>query len=240
MRGLGIELLGGFGLHEGDGRVAVPPGSQRLIAFVALHGGPATRMVVAAGLWPEVSERRSHASLRSALTRLDRVGRDALDVGTTALSLAAGVAVDLRDAQALAHRLLDPAEPRRDADLASAAIARLTAELLPGWYDEWALLAAEDWRQLRLHALEAQARALTSARRFGAATVAARAAASIEPLRESAHAALIRVHLAEGNQSEALREFERYGRLLDTELGLRPTRQLHDLVAGLRDGVTPR
>jgi DNA-binding SARP family transcriptional activator len=148
--------------------------------------------------------------------------------------------VDLRDAQALAHRLLNPAQLPQDADLTSAAVARLSAELLPGWYDEWVLLAAEDWRQLRLHALEALAGALTGMRLFGAATAAARAAVCIEPLRESAQAALIRVHLAEGNQSEALRDFDRYCRLLHTELGLAPTHQLHDLVACLGGGVTRR
>jgi SARP family transcriptional regulator, regulator of embCAB operon len=54
-----------------------------------------------------------------------------------------------------------------------------------------------------------------------------------EPLRESGHAALIQVHLAEGNQSEAVREFVRYRALLNTELGLEPTARLHQLVQGL-------
>jgi DNA-binding SARP family transcriptional activator len=240
MQGLRIELLGGFGLYQSDRQVAVPTGSQRLLAFVALRGHPDRRIVVAASLWPDASERRSYASLRSALTRLDRASRDALHVDPTELSLAVDVAVDLRDAQALAHRLLNPAEPCLDADLTSAAVARLSAELLPGWYDEWVLLAAEDWRQLRLHALEALAEALTGVRRFGAATAAARAAIRIEPLRESAHSALIRVHLAEGNQSEALRDFDCYCRLLHTELGLGPTQQMRDLISGLRGGVTRR
>jgi DNA-binding SARP family transcriptional activator len=237
---LRVELLGGFGLYERDRQVAVTEVSQRLLAFAALRGHPDKRIVVAASLWPKVSERRSCASLRSALTRMDRVGRGALQVDSAELGLATGVGVDLRDAQALAHRLLNSAEPPLAADLIPAAVARLSADLLPGWYEDWAVLAAEDWRQLRLHALEALAGALTSARRFGAATAAARAAVRIEPLRESAHATLIRVHLAEGNQSEALRDFDRYGRLLHTELGLQPTRQLHDLVAGLRGGVTRR
>jgi DNA-binding SARP family transcriptional activator len=233
-----VELLGRFGLYEGNRPVAVPGGSQRLLAFVALRGRPGRRIVVAASLWPEVPERRSYASLRSALSRLDRVGHNALHVDPSELSLASGVAVDLRDAQALAHRLLNPAEPALEADLTSAAVAQLSADLLPGWYDEWVLLEAEDWRQLRLHALEALAAALTSVRRFGVATAAARAAVGIEPLRESAHAALIRVHLAEGNQSEALRDFGSYRRLLHDELGLGPTPQLQDLIAGLGGGVT--
>jgi SARP family transcriptional regulator, regulator of embCAB operon len=55
-----------------------------------------------------------------------------------------------------------------------------------------------------------------------------------EPLRESARAALIQAHLAEGNQSEAVREFTRYRRLLDAELGLAPTPRLHRLLQHLQ------
>jgi DNA-binding SARP family transcriptional activator len=55
-----------------------------------------------------------------------------------------------------------------------------------------------------------------------------------EPLRESAHAALIQVHVAEGNQSEALREFTHYRALLNAELGLEPTLRLRRLIQGLQ------
>jgi DNA-binding SARP family transcriptional activator len=91
----------------------------------------------------------------------------------------------------------------------------------------------EDWHQLRLHALEALVGDLTAARRYGDATTAAGAAIRADPLRESAQAALIRVHLAEGNQSEALRAFDRFSHLLQADLGLAPTPQLHELVADL-------
>ena len=92
----------------------------------------------------------------------------------------------------------------------------------------------EGWRQLRLHALEALAARLTAAGRWGEAAGAAGAAVRAEPLRESAHAALIQVHLAEGNQSEAVREFARYRALLRAELGLDPTPRLGHLLQGLQ------
>jgi DNA-binding SARP family transcriptional activator len=231
--GLRIALLGGFELFDRGGHVSVSEGSERLLAFVALRGHPDRRIVVAGTLWPEVSERRSYASLRSTLARMDPVSRSALQVDSLLVSLDGGVTVDLRAAQALAYRLLNPAARPGEPDLTPAALASLSADLLPGWYDDWVLLEAEDWRQLRLHALEALAGVLTGGRRFGDATAAAQAAIRAEPLRESAHAALIRIHLAEGNQSEALREFDRYGRLLQAELGLQPTPQLRELVAGL-------
>jgi DNA-binding SARP family transcriptional activator len=114
--------------------------------------------------------------------------------------------------------------------LGAGAVAALSADLLPHWYDDWVLMEGEQWRQLRLHALEALAGRLTAAGRWGEAIDAASAAVRAEPLRESAHTALIQLHLAEGNQSEAVREFTRYRALLRTELGLEPTLPLRRLV----------
>jgi len=95
------------------------------------------------------------------------------------------------------------------------------------------LVETEAWRQLRLHALEALSGRLVEAGLLGDAAGAALAAVKSEPLRESSRAALIRVHLSEGNQSEALTEFERYRVLLHAELGLEPTRRLGELLGGL-------
>jgi DNA-binding SARP family transcriptional activator len=129
----------------------------------------------------------------------------------------------------IARRLLaDPGAVRPNA--AAAAIEGLAPELLPGWYEDWALLEAENWRQLRLHALEAAAGVLATAGRFGEAVSAAQAAVRADPLRESPHAALIGVHLAEGNQSEAVREFDGYRQRLGAALGLEPTARLRALL----------
>jgi DNA-binding SARP family transcriptional activator len=145
------------------------------------------------------------------------------------------VTVDIRHAQALARRLLDPAVTPDRSELGMTAVAVLSANLLPDWYDDWVLIEAEGWRQLRLHALEALAARLGAAGRWGEAAAAAVEAVRAEPLRESARAALIRVHLAEGNQSEAVREFARYRAVLRAELGLDPTPQLRSLIQGLQN-----
>ncbi len=39
--------------------------------------------------------------------------------------------------------------------------------------------------------------------------------------------------MAEGNQSDALGEYERYRVLLQAELGIRPTSRLREVLAGL-------
>src|SRR6202165_4861781 len=163
---------------------------------------------------------------------------DAVEVNPSDLRLASRVKVDLRESQALAHRLLDVVDqPLLAADLSGAAIAALSEELLPDWYDDWVLLEAEDWRQLRLHALEALAGLLTAAGRYGDAAQAALTAARVDPLRESPHAALIKVHLAEHNRSEALREFKRYHDLLRAELAIEPSTELRQLLDPPSGGV---
>lgn len=230
-----VGLLGGFQLSSGQGLLAPVSGaSQRLLAFLALRKRPLARTLVAETLWPDTSDARAHASLRSALTRLPEPTRDAIVTTFSDIGLADGVDVDLDHARATAHRLLLQGAQLEPGDLDEAAIASLSADLLPDWYDDWAVIETEEWRQLRLHALEALAGHLVVAGRFGDAATAAVAAVRAEPLRESAHAALVRVHLAEGNQSEALRAFTRYRELLGAELGLEPTPRLLALVRDLQ------
>jgi SARP family transcriptional regulator, regulator of embCAB operon len=228
-----VRVLGGFALFWEDSVLRVPRASQRLLAFLALQSRMVKRAAIAGTLWPEASESRASANLRSALARLQGTARKSLAANKLELGLAEGIVVDVRDAQGLARRLLDPAVTPDRAELGMAAVPALSADLLPDWYDDWVLLEAEDWRQLRLHALEALAARLIALGRWGEAANAACAAVRAEPLRESARAALIQAHLAEGNQSEAVREFTRYRTLLDAELGLEPTHRLHELLQSL-------
>jgi DNA-binding SARP family transcriptional activator len=231
---LRVDLLGGFRLLAGEEQVPVSGGSERLLSFIALCGQAVPRTLMAGTLWPDRPERRAYASLRSALARLEGVGRQILDIGVTEVRLNPAAGVDIDEARSLARRILDPGTPTPDEDLCAATVETLSAGLLPGWYDDWVVHEAEDWHQLRLHALEALADDFSRTGRFADAVAAAGAAVRAEPLRESAHAALIRAHLAEGNQAEALRDFEHYEHLLDAELGLRPTPLVSELVAGLR------
>ncbi len=232
---LEVRVLGTFRFWAGGNALpAVLGGSQRLLALLGLRDRALMRASVAGTLWPESTEDHAYSSLRSALGRLTHIARDAVVITPLDLCLADDVTVDIRSSRELAHRLLDPGHTLCEADLSADAVCALSVDVLPDWYDDWVLVEAEEWRQLRLHALEALADRLLTNGRFGEATGAALAAVRAEPLRESARAAVIRVHLAEGNQSEALNEFGRYRALLQTELGLEPTARLHELIAGLR------
>jgi DNA-binding SARP family transcriptional activator len=229
-----LALLGGFVFSVGgEALLGVSVGSKRLLAFLALRDRVSTRRLVAGTLWPESSQQHAGASLRSAVARLEGAARQAVRVTAQDLSLEEGVAVDVHHARDMARRLIDPQAARLASDISTDAVSTLSDDLLPGWYDDWAIIAAEDWHQLRLGALEAVASRLTEADRFPEAAMAALAAVRAEPLRESARAALIRVQLAEGNRSEAAEEFERYRVLLRAEIGVEPTTRLSELLSGL-------
>lgn len=214
--------------------VGISVGGQRLLAFLALQDHLLSRQHVAATLWPQVSDAKVRANLRAALSGLDESARRAVMVTARDLGLAEGVVIDVRQSRELARRLTDRDAELQDRDLSAPSVLALSDDLLPGWYDDWAVIAAEDWHQLRLHALEAMAARLTAADRLAEAASAARAAVQAEPLRESARASLIGVHLAEGNHSAAVGEFERYRALLRAELDLEPTDRLRWLLSGLQ------
>jgi DNA-binding SARP family transcriptional activator len=230
-----VVLLDGFSLHVdvaelGGTAVDLPRGVQRLIAYLGLSRRPA-RTAVAGALWPDVPEALAHSSLRSSLCRLHKAAPGVVDVPGDSLALSCGVRVDVREMSSWAHRVLDP---RADVDEVGPLDVGQSGELLPGWYDDWVLLERERLRQLRMHALEALADKLGRAGRYGEAVQAAHAAIRAEPLRETAHRALVRVHLAEGNLVEAVRAYDAFRMLLREEMGVAPTPAMEALVADLR------
>jgi DNA-binding SARP family transcriptional activator len=228
--GVTLELLDAFELRFDGEPVPLPPSAQRLLALLALHDRPLRRPHVAGTLWLDTPEERASANLRSSLWRLNRPGPKLVEATSLQLRLAPDVRVDVRETAALAHRLI--AEPERpDESATSLDPARLTGELLPDWYEDWVLLERERLRQLSLHALEALGERLLAAQKVGEALEAALAAIAMEPLRESSHRLLIRIHLREGNAAEALRHFDFCSRLFREQLGLEPSAQLAELVA---------
>jgi DNA-binding SARP family transcriptional activator len=229
-----LMLLGAVHLANGHGLLILPAGSQRLLAFLAVRGRVVTRAATAGALWPDATDAHALASLRSSLARLDPASRGAVQATRNELELDAHVSVDIREARALADRLLVVGNVPLAADASLSAVTMLSSDLLPDMYDDWALIAAEDWRQLRLHALDALARHLSDDQRFADATRAALAAVSAEPLRETANATLIHVHLAEGNPSEAFAAFARYRTLLREELGIDVSPLLRELMRKVR------
>jgi DNA-binding SARP family transcriptional activator len=236
-----VKLLAGFELTLGGKSVSIPLRCQRLLAFLAIHDRPLLRAYVAGNLWLDATDERAQGNLRSALWRLNSHDHWLVEASAQRLQLARDVDVDLHRAVLLAQRLTDGSVAAEDLHHASRALA---ADVLPDWYDEWLLIERERFRQLRLHALESLCERLVVAGDLSGALRAGLAAVAGDPLRESAHRALIRVYLAEGNHGEAVRQYEIFRQLLREQLGLAPSTHMEDLVSGLdrcRDaGVSAR
>ena len=221
-----LNLLGQFEIVDGDRRVALPRDAQRLVAFLALRGRRVPRSFAAGSLWLEHNKERASGNLRSALWRVRKQVGSLLDCEASDLAIGSTTRVDVVSLAEVADRLASGAECR-EADL---ALKPYTEELLPGWYDEWVVIERERVRQLSLHVLEGIADRLATLGHHGAAVQAALRAIEADPLRESAHRCLIRVHLDEGNRSEAQRQFEFYRDLLSNELGFAPSQRMIDLM----------
>jgi DNA-binding SARP family transcriptional activator len=223
--------------------------SQRLVALLALRG-PQSRTLASMALWPGVDEAHARTSARATLWTLANQAPGLVEAVAGDVQVARDVHVDVHRFLALTRSILDG-----DARMSAAPPGTLAAgsggrripsppgtaervdlsdmlggDLLPSWQDDWIVLERERLRQLRLHVLEQLAADLVAQRRFAEALQVALDAVAIDPLRESAHRMVVRIHLSEGNVAEALRRYERFRLLLKEALGIEPSRQMTELV----------
>ena len=233
-----LNLLGAFTLAVDGRSIPMVYSVQRLLAVLALQARPLSRSYVAGLLWPETTSEKAAANLRSALWRAHKIPRNVIEASAHLITLSGDLAVDLRDADAGARRLLDLSRSCDDL-LVPSTRAILSADLLPEWWDDWLTIEQERFHQLRLHALEALCERFTRLGRYGEAVDAGLGVVCSEPYRESAHYAIVRAHLAAGNRWEAIRQYERCRELLRTELGLDPSVSFRNLLVGTRRSRRP-
>ena len=224
-----MKLLGHFELRVGGTVVALPAGPQRVLAYLALRG-TTSRCRLAGELWPDATQERAMGCLRTAIWRVNQATHGLVRASGSALDLSPQADVDVRRVIRSAGALLEAASPP------PVATEPPAVELLPTWDDPWLVHDRERVRQLQLHVLEAGAERLMAAGHFGLGLDWALAAVRADPLRESAHRAVIRIHVVEGNLTEARRAYDACADLLRRELGVQPsarTRQV--LLAAGRD-----
>jgi DNA-binding SARP family transcriptional activator len=215
-----LSLLGAWQLTGADRPVEVGPNGQRLFALLAIRG-PCDRSYVAGTLWPDCSDPRAKGNLRATLSRLHRRRlAEVLHFANGALSLRMDVDVDVRALLATASGIL---AGTLHAPCRSLLPALTGNALLLGWYEDWVLHERERLQSMCLRALELLASRTLAEGDAPAAVEAALAAVAMDPLRESAHRAVIRGHLAEGNPTEAQRQLCRLRGLLRDEFGAAPS-----------------
>jgi DNA-binding SARP family transcriptional activator len=212
-----LRLLGGFQLLRHGDDVETLPSTQRVLAFLALNDRFIPRAFVAESLWPDTTDEKAAANLRTALWRLHVCGHDIIDIVSSRIRLHPSVWIDVRFVENEARRF------RASGRVPGAEVLDLVhGELLPGCWDSWLVFERERLRVELIHLYEEIGRAALKRDDEHTAVLAGIAAVACDPLRESSNALLISGYLAGANRPDAVRAFNRFVRLLDDELGIGP------------------
>jgi predicted ATPase/class 3 adenylate cyclase/Tfp pilus assembly protein PilF len=231
---LSIRLFGPFEARLPDGSL-LPLRSRKeqwLLALLALqHSRPRERAWLAGTLWPDSSPTQSLANLRNCLTGLRRaLGPEGHRLGsptprTLVLDLT-GTEVDLL--------AFDAAIARGDEPSLAVAVGLHQGALLEECSEAWALPERERREQAFLQALEQLAACAVNRSARGEAEGYLRRAIEVDPLRESAYRALMRL-LAEAGRYAAVLQVYRELRLgLHQELNAEPDPETTALFRQLR------
>ncbi len=229
---LDVRLLGRVELTVGGREIRLGSRSaQALLAVLALKPRTRTREAVATEIWPDGDGGGTSASLRQALWVVRSAFASAgihidtyLEVDPEVIGLRPSARPTLDVARFEAYLREHPSRPE-DA-----------IELYRGDLVECLALECFAFERERLSDAYEDALALVAERRLlaGDAEGARDAAETLlgrDPLREEAHAALLRVHGRIGSRAQVVRQYRRLTELLDRELGVEP---LPDTAAAYR------
>ena len=245
-RRLHLDLLGTFRLRRGDQPVAgfEQARLQHALAYIVLHrAAPISRQQLAFLFWPDSTDQQALKNLRTLLSRLRQALPDADQlINVTAQTIQwrpdAPFTLDVAELEAAVTQ----GAGAHDADdyigtvnAMQTAVALYTGELLPDCYDDWILPLRERYHQAYGDALERLVLLLEEHREYGSALPYARRLQSDDSLREATYHYLIRLHLALGDRTEALRVCRACDTMLEREYGIAPARPTRELYASLLD-----
>lgn len=229
-----LSLLGAFELRRPDDRPARLPTrkTEALLAWLALAGPhPTRREQLAALLWGDATEAAALASLRQALSLINRAcGEPVFLSEGRQVGLKIGrFVVDARLVEAAA--VVD--DPARLVEAATACRGELLAglALAEPAFDDW--LQAQR-RHLNERALQLNLRLLQLPPPALPAETAIQAGLrllDLDPLHEAGHRALMQCYAAQGRRAAALQQYQVCVNVLQRELGAEPepaTRQLYN------------
>src|SRR3984885_11051092 len=204
---------------------------QSLIAYLILHGdAPQPRERLAFLLWPASSESQARTNLRQLLHHMKRALPAEFNfLETTHFTVrwrqGGTYAIDLVDFQAAIARA-DSArtenDTAREIQSLTAAVQLYEDDLLPALYDDWLAPLREEYRKRVSDVLQRLVALFEEQREYAAAIPCAERLVALDPLSESHHQLLIKLHAANQDRSSALRAYHQCMRVLRRELGVEP------------------
>ena len=246
MAAVSITLFGGFAARRESGESIPLKGrkSQALLAYLALSPGQTRqRSEAIALLWGDRGEQQARSSLRQSLSEL----RKALDEGAET-GAEASITAD-RDSLSLntANFDIDVVDFEALADEGSAtsleqAVALYSGELLAGAgisdsaFEDWLRSERQRLRGRVCQALSDLLDLQRAAQDFDQAISTAQTLLEQDPLRESAHRALMGLYAAKGERTLALKQYQACKDLLLKELGIASEAETDALAEDIRKG----
>jgi DNA-binding SARP family transcriptional activator/predicted ATPase len=211
---------------------------QSLLAYLILHcDAPQPRERLAFLLWPASSESQARTNLRQLLHHLKRAlpaEGNWLEITHFAVRWQqdATCSIDVVDFQAA---IADAASARTENNRAREIQSLTTAaqiyedDLLPGLYDDWLTPLREEYRKRISEVLQRLATLFEEQKEYAEAIPCAERLVALDPLSESHHQLLIRLHAANHDRSSALRAYHQCMRILRREMGVEPDPATLDL-----------
>jgi len=206
---------------------------QELVAYLIVHWGvPQPRSRIAFLFWPETSGSQAQTNLRQLLHTLrQRLPAAAahVDFGERTIHWRddSPATVDLVRFKAAAVRAAQ-ASPERIACL-RAVVDAYGGELLPGCYSDWLVAPRERLAQQFAAGLDQLVGLLEEQRAYAEAIACAQRLLEHDPLHESAHRTLMRLHALNSDRAAAWRVYHTCVSILDRELAVEPSAATREL-----------
>jgi adenylate cyclase len=230
---LTLRLLGGLEVRTADGREVTPPGRKlrALLACLALPPASAwSREQLIGVLWGDREEDQARGSLREALVKLRRYLGEPTPVRASRETIGLDPAVVGVDAIEFA-RLAKAGELERASELYRGELLE-GVDLPNAGFEDWLLV-----ERTRLHDLAVSTLTRLLASESGETVlVSAQRLLQLEPTNEAAHRALMQLYVAQGDRSQALRQYQICRDSLQRDLGVKPEAETERLYRAVREG----
>ena len=216
-----------------------------LLCYLAVTRQVHERATLASLLWGEDAADKARNSLRNALSNLNKLLPDYLDITreSVVFRTASPYWLDIDEFQQLANEM---DTPQPNVAHLRAASARYRGDFLTEFFvdgapefEAWMLTQREHWRHVALDVLQVQADLAIEARNYADAATTLEKLLTVEPWAEEAHRQLMEVRSRTGDFNAALAQYELCRKALAAEMDVEPmpeTTALYERIHVARQG----
>ncbi len=246
---LAFQFLGDFRMRSPSATpdLQISGRTRELFAFLVLNANKTIRRATLPGLiWTDRDERRSRANLNTALWRINRIlktiGSDDIRLHVSGdqlkMAVAPSVFIDVLAVEAAVKDAVQSCRGKAPLPLAGrdTLIDVLSGDgacFLEGLSSEWVLIERERVFNLQIRGLTLLMQDFAARGQIEEALEYGRCILRMDPMRECIHRLVMWLHVLNGHQANAIRQYLECTRILEHELRVAPmaeTRALYDYI----------